>query len=103
MLRSFQVIKDPIDYRIINLLDKRRLSDDELQGILNIPIVEIRKHLKALQQSSFISCELTEPINTWRINDSFMEKNSLFYQIAILQMQKAPLYQEDLMHLEALK
>jgi len=103
MFTSFPVIKDPIDYRIINLVNKQRLSIDTLQKVLNIPTEEIREHLKSLHQSHFISCDSTSPLDMCRVSDSFIEKNPIFYELALLQMQKLPLYQDDLMRLNHLK
>lgn len=103
MLKSFQVIKDTIDYRIINLLNQTRLSEFELAEILNLPIDKIRSHLNVLQEMRFVSCDYYGCQNTWRISDIFIETNPLFYEMAIIQMQKTPLYQNDLVILEEMK
>lgn len=102
MLRSFQIIKEPIHYRIINLLDKKRLSADDLQKILNIPVTEIYQHLKTLHDLEIIDCDSLSPIDYCRINDTFVKENPFFYQMALVQMEKLPIYQEDLYNLQHL-
>lgn len=103
MLKSFQIIKDSVDYRIINLLNTQRLPVDDLQKVLNIPIQEIREHLESLHQMQFISCDLTSPLDMCSISDLFIEKSPLFYELATLQMKKISLYQDDLIRLASLK
>lgn len=103
MFRTLQLIKEPIHFRIINLLRIRRLTIGDLQKVLNIPAHEIGQHIKALRKTGLISCDLTTPPDLCRISDSFIESNSLFYEIAIAQMNKTLLYQDDLIRLEDLK
>ena len=102
MFRSFQVLKETLQFRLINLLRVKRLSNDELQKIMNIPISEIRQQTKKLHQSGMISCDLTSPPDVCRINPSFIEDNPFFYELALVQMSKNPLYQDDLVRLHQL-
>ncbi|WP_069999716.1 winged helix-turn-helix domain-containing protein [Cellulosilyticum sp. I15G10I2] len=102
MFRSYQVIRDPIHFRLMNLLRNKRLSADDLQKILNMPINEIRQHLKKLHQIGLINCDLTSPLDMCRINDSFIEDNPFFYEMALAQMNQNPLYQDDLLRLQHL-
>ncbi|MDF2612274.1 MAG: Bacterial regulatory protein arsR family [Clostridia bacterium] len=102
MLRSFPVIKDPIDYRIINLLNRKPLNFEDLQKILNMPPEKVRKHLNQLHRMHLISCNLTSSPEMWRISDLFIETSPLFYEACIVQMKKAQLYQDDLKRLESL-
>ncbi len=102
MFKTYQVIKDAIHFRLINLLRKKRLSNDALQKVLNIPTNEIRQQVNKLHQKGLISCDLTSPPDMCRINDSFIENNPLFYEMALVQMKKNPLYQDDLVRLDQL-
>ncbi len=103
MLRQFQVIKDPAEFRIINLLRLKRLSCADLQKILEIPLQEIHLHINHLYQLGIISCDLNAPLTLCRLNDSFIEQNLLFYEMALIQMNKLPVYQNDLVKLQHFK
>lgn len=100
MFRSFSIIKDTIHFRMINLLSKNRLNNIQLQSILNIPLHEIRQHLKKLHQIGMISLDPSSSSNTYHISDSFIENNLLFYQLTLIQINKNPIYQNDLIQLE---
>lgn len=96
MFNLFSIIKTPTDYKLINLLTYKRLSNAVIEKTLNMSNKEIASHLNVLAQHSIISCDESSPLNMCRINQSFIEDNALFYQLMLSQAKKSIDYQKHL-------
>ncbi len=102
MLKHNTMIMESEQYRILNLLREKRLSNKLLAETLNLSKDKIAYHLKTLHANDLITCDLNSPLDQCRIDKTFINENPLFYAFASNQMDHSPIYQNDIAKLQEL-
>ena len=103
LIEIFKVFGDETRIRIFNLLRDGELCVCEIETILGITQSNASRHLNKLRAAGIITYEKKSQWVYYRMNEEFLERCDLLYQFINREVQKNPVYQDDMAKLSKFK
>ena len=103
LIEIFKAFGDETRIRIFNLLRDGELCVCEIETILGITQSNASRHLNKLRAAGIITYEKKSQWVYYRMNEEFLEHCDLLYQFINREVQKNPVYQDDMAKLSKFK
>lgn len=103
LIEIFKAFGDETRIRILNLLRDGELCVCEIETILSITQSNASRHLNKLRAAGIITYEKKSQWVYYRMNEEFLEHCDLLHQFFNREVQKNPVYQDDMAKLNKFK
>lgn len=103
LVEIFKAFGDETRIRILNLLGGGELCVCEIETILGITQSNASRHLNKLRAAGIITYEKKSQWVYYRMNEEFLERCDLLYRFFNREVQKNPVYQDDMAKLSKFK